>query len=58
MKAIVRKRQNRKLAERNKANLVFHVRGAKVNANKIERWMSEHNVPDDMIYEPFPSARK
>lgn len=56
MKAIVRKRQYRRLAEKEKPGLIFNVRGAEVDTRKIERWMNEHNVSEDKLYEPEPPS--
>jgi hypothetical protein len=58
MKAIVRKRQKRKLVETNKGELVFDVRGRQVEPEKIERWMKRHDVADSFLYVPSPAARK
>jgi hypothetical protein len=58
MQAIVRKRQERKLVETDKRQLVFKVRGSEVELQKIERWMKRHNVADSFLYAPSPGARK
>jgi hypothetical protein len=58
MQAIVRKRQERKLVETDKRQLVFKVRGSEVELQKIERWMKRHNVADSFLYAPNPGARK
>ncbi|KAG9196844.1 hypothetical protein G6514_003818 [Epicoccum nigrum] len=56
MQAIVRKRQERKLIEPHKRELVFEVRGNEVDRQKIERWMKRHNVSDSFLYAPSPAA--
>jgi hypothetical protein len=58
MRAIVRKRQQRRLNERNRGDLVFEVRGDTVEPHKIDRWMKRHNVPDSLLYAPSPAACK
>ncbi|KAJ4329557.1 hypothetical protein N0V87_010753 [Didymella glomerata] len=50
MQAIVRKRQKRKLVETDKGQLVFKVRGSKVEQQKIERWMKRHDVADSFLH--------
>ncbi|KAF2466286.1 TPR-like protein [Lindgomyces ingoldianus] len=57
MKAIVRKRQERKLVESSKRELVFTVRGSEVEPQKINRWMKRNNVRESLLYAPTtPSA--
>lgn len=58
MKAIVRKRQYRKLIEDNKAELVFTVRGNAVEPQKVDRWMKRNDVPENLPYAPSPAAGK
>lgn len=58
MKALVRKRQKRKLVEVDKSQLVFHVRGKEVESHKIERWMKGNSVSENALYAPSPVARK
>jgi len=58
MKAIVRKRQQRKLVETDKRELVFQVRGNVVEPGKIDRWMKRNGVAESMIYAPSPTACK
>ena len=58
MKAIVRKRQQRRLVETNKGELVFKVRGNVVDPDKIDRWMKRNEVPEDMVYASTPAAGK
>jgi hypothetical protein len=58
MRAIVRKRQRRKLVEVGKGELVFKVRGHQVDPQKIERWMKRHEVVDSLLYVPSPAACK
>ncbi|KAF2190067.1 hypothetical protein K469DRAFT_682227 [Zopfia rhizophila CBS 207.26] len=45
MKAIVRKRQQRKLVEDHSRELSFTVRGYNVEPEKIDRWMKRNDVP-------------
>ncbi|KIM95304.1 hypothetical protein OIDMADRAFT_71929, partial [Oidiodendron maius Zn] len=54
MSAVVKKRQQRKIIEVNKRDLVFHVRGHKVDPQKIDRWMKRHEVPESLLYVPSP----
>ncbi|KAL2687644.1 hypothetical protein Neosp_005206 [[Neocosmospora] mangrovei] len=56
MEAIVRKQQQRKLAESDKRELVFTVRDSTVEQHKIDRWMKSHKVPQDVLYAPSPVA--
>ena len=49
MKAIVRKRQQRKIVETNRRELVFRLRGNVVDPEKINRWMKRNDVPEDMM---------
>jgi hypothetical protein len=56
MKAIVRKRQQRKLAETYKGELAFKVRGNMVEPEKIDRWMKRNDVSENMVYAPSPAA--
>lgn len=56
MKAIVRKRQKRKLVETDKRELIFEVRNRQVESQKIERWMKRHGVADSFLHEPSPAA--
>ncbi|KAJ3462636.1 hypothetical protein MRS44_007422 [Fusarium solani] len=56
MAAIVRKRQQRKLADSDKGELIFMVRGSTVEPQKIDRWMNRHEVPQDLLYAPSPAA--
>lgn len=58
MKAIVRKRQQRKLMNVNKPELAFEVRGQEVALQKIDRWMKAHAVPEHQLYVPSPAACK
>jgi len=57
MRAIVRKRQRRKLVEDNKAELAFTVRGKTVEPQKVDRWMKRNNVPESSLY-ASPAACK
>jgi hypothetical protein len=58
MVAIVRKRQQRKLQEPFRPELVFYVRGQEVEKAKIERWMHHKGVSDDALFVPSPAACK
>ena len=58
MKAIVRKRQHRRLVEGRKAELVFRVRGKEVDAQKIDRWMKRHGISENQLDVPSPTACK
>jgi hypothetical protein len=58
MKSIVRKRQQRKLVEVNKGDLIFRVRGHEVEPQNIVRWMKRHDVVESMTYAPSPAASK
>ena len=58
MKAIVRKRQQRKFKETQKGELIFKVRGNVVEPEKIDRWMKRNEIPEDMVYAPSPAAGK
>lgn len=57
MKAIVRKRQRRIVAE-SKPNLNFSLRGDSVPKEKIERFMKRENIHNDMLYSPSSGAGK
>ncbi|KAF2811289.1 TPR-like protein [Mytilinidion resinicola] len=56
MKAIVRKRQKRKLVEVDRGELIFEVRGRKVEPQNIDRWMKRHHHPEGFLYAPSPAA--
>jgi hypothetical protein len=56
MKAIVRKRQRRRIVEAGKGELKFRVRGNEVSAEKIDRWMNRNHVPEDEVYSPSSIA--
>jgi len=58
MKAIVRKRQERKLIDKNKGEFEFQVRGFDVDPSKIDRWMKRNQVSENLIYAPSPAACK
>jgi hypothetical protein len=58
MEAIVMKRQQRKLKEPFRPELVFYVRGQKVEQAKIERWMHRKGISDDALFVPSRSACK
>jgi hypothetical protein len=58
MRAIVRKRQQRKLVETNKRELVFAVRENVVEPEKVDRWMRRNKIPESIPYAPSPDACK
>ena len=58
MKAIVRKRQRRKLVETHKGDLNFILRGTVVNPRKIDRWMARNDIAEDVVYSPYPAVGK
>ena len=58
MRAIVRKRQQRKLVEFNKGELSFKVRGKKVKPQKVDRWMKRNEIPESVLYAPSSAACK
>ncbi|EON63691.1 hypothetical protein W97_02919 [Coniosporium apollinis CBS 100218] len=55
MKAIVRKRQQRRLVESEKGKQTFTVRGKEVKPPKIERWMKKNDIPEGVVYAPSPA---
>jgi hypothetical protein len=58
MKAIVRKRLERKLLEPNRPEFSFRVRNVEVEAAKIDRWMHSYAVPESTLYAPSSAACK
>jgi len=58
MKAIVKKRLQRKLVESDKGELIFAVRGNTVEPKKIDRWMKRNEIPESVLYAPSPAACK
>jgi hypothetical protein len=54
----VRKRQQRKLVEPNKRELVFAVRENIVGPEKVDRWMRRNKIPETIPYAPSPDACK
>lgn len=56
MRAIVRKRQQRKLVEPNKRELVFAVRENIVEPEKVDRWMRRNKISESIPYAPSPDA--
>ena len=58
MKAIVRKRQMRKLVENDKKPLHFEIRGSSVELKKVDGWMKRNNVQENMLYQSSPAAGK
>lgn len=50
MRAIVKKRQFRRINEAHKEDLNFELRGNPVPSENIERWMDRHGVPRDGLY--------
>ncbi|XTI88634.1 hypothetical protein V2W45_1520928 [Cenococcum geophilum] len=47
---IVRKRQQRKLVKDGESELIFTVRGNKVEPQKIDRWVKRNGVPESLLY--------
>jgi hypothetical protein len=58
MMVIVRKRQKRRLVELDKRELIFELRGSKVDSENIDRWMKRNGITDKMLYAPSPDPRK
>ena len=58
MKAIVKKRLQRKLVESDKGELIFTVRGSTVEPKKIDRWIKRNEIPESVLYAPSPAACK
>jgi hypothetical protein len=58
MKAIVRKRQKRKLIDTNKPELRFKVREKVVDSKKVDRWIKRNNLPENDPVAPSPAACK
>lgn len=58
MKTIVRKLQQRRLVETDKAPLEFHVRDKQVGPEKIARWMKSKGLSDSLPYAPTSPACK
>jgi hypothetical protein len=58
MKAIVRKRQIRKVEEPDKRDLTFTLRGEVVPEAKVDRWMKRKQIPTDAVYSPSSGAGK
>jgi hypothetical protein len=56
MEVIVKKNQNRKLVETDKRGYKFRIRGSKVPAEKIDRWMTRKGISKDVVYAPSPAA--
>lgn len=56
MQAIVRKRQERKILQGDKPELVFHVRGREVETKKVDRWMRDHGIDEYALYLPSSGA--
>ncbi|KAH8732423.1 hypothetical protein GQ44DRAFT_766561 [Phaeosphaeriaceae sp. PMI808] len=56
MKAIVRKRQQRKLVDVTKGELVFNIRGNEVGPQKIDRFMKRNNIPESQLFMASPGA--
>jgi hypothetical protein len=50
MMHIVRKRQRRKLLEKDKPEYRYRVNNIEVPPAKISRWMQNHDVPEDEMY--------
>ena len=56
MKAIVKRRQRRKLVEVEKKPLKFTIRGREVDDQKINRFMKRYGIPESLLYFPTPGA--
>jgi hypothetical protein len=56
MKAIVRKRQERRVEEPDKPDLNFSLGGQLVPEEKIDRFMKRENIPADAVYSPLSGA--
>ncbi|GAB1310447.1 hypothetical protein MFIFM68171_00657 [Madurella fahalii] len=56
MKAIVRRRQRRRLVETDKPDLAFSVRGENVDPQKIDRYMKRNGISQDTLYSPASLA--
>jgi hypothetical protein len=54
MKAIIRKRQRRKLIEADYGEPVFRIKNQEVSSQKIDRWMKRNNVPECSLYVQDP----
>jgi hypothetical protein len=58
MKAIVRKRQHRKLVEREKRPFTFRIRGKVVVNEQIDRYMKRNGICESTLYAPSPATCK
>jgi hypothetical protein len=58
MKAIVRKRQQRRLVESDKRELLFAVRGNVVETKKVDRWMKRNGIAESILYSPMSTTCK
>ncbi|KAB5585674.1 hypothetical protein GE09DRAFT_33710 [Coniochaeta sp. 2T2.1] len=56
MKAIVRKQQARRVAEPQKRNPVFYLRGEVVPGEKVARFMKREDIAPDVAYSPASGA--
>jgi hypothetical protein len=56
MKAIVRKRQHRRIIETSKKELNFRIRGDTVPPQKIDRWIKSYGISEHVVYAPSPAA--
>jgi len=56
MKAIIKRRQRRKLIEVKKDPLKFIIRGQEIDDQKINRFMKRYGIPDSLLYFPTPGA--
>jgi hypothetical protein len=44
--------------ELDKRELIFELRGSKVDSENIDRWMKRNGITDKMLYAPSPDPRK
>ena len=58
MKAMVRKRQQRILLEKEKGELMFRLRGSVVEPHKIDRWMKRNDITQNAAFSPSSIACK
>lgn len=58
MKAIVRKRQQRKILEKEKGDFEVEVRGNIVVPQKIDRYMQDHGISQSSLYPASPDAAR
>jgi hypothetical protein len=58
MRKIVEKRQQRRLIDTDRRELVFKVRGNVVDPTKIDRFMHRYEIPESALYAPSPTVCK